>query len=387
MIASSCGAAACSAFSEMRSETEWYENNLPPLGNNIRKEASGTGSRKYDFVTGVHNSFNVFGSTQEINSTLSDTDLSMSLISSEYWQHDSSIMDIRFSSQTVHETDKTSVSILNPREGDHVELPSHNCTRDLRNVKYYASSEMSTHFTCNQTIEQNVQHHNTTKSGSVEIKVEVDPNLYVNCETSVDGDSWSDSHLKNNQCNKSSVMLFSKTHSKPNSKQNVCVNNSDIKHFGITSNAVNRQGQIADSNSLKQFPEHELDDKQKSVFSEESESEASELSEDSEFCTETPQVEESSDSYDFLRNCNSEEQLDIQFSGFYKFECDKCANKQTFSNFKLLVQHCRVQHQTKGCVSCCGQTMWERDELVEHILDHKHTYRSDKYIPLHQLLL
>ncbi|XP_021932945.1 zinc finger protein 768-like isoform X2 [Zootermopsis nevadensis] len=370
MITSSCGAAACSAFVELRSESEWYDDNFLPLRNNIRKESSGAGSRKNDFVTGGHN---VLGCVQEINNVLSDTDLSMSLISSEYWQHDSSIVDISFSSQTVHETNKTSVPILNPKKGDDAELSSHNCTGDHRSVKYYDLSDISTNFACNQTTEQTFQHLNMTRSGSVEIKVEVDPNLYVNCETSVDGDLWSDSRLKNTHCNKSCVMLFSK----PNNKQNLCVNSSDNKHSGISSNrfnVVSRQVQIADSNNLKQFPEHELDDKRTSVFSEESESEASELNEDdSEFCTETPPVEESSNSYELVKN--TEEQLDIQLSGFYKFECDKCANKQTFCNFKLLDQHCRVQHQTRGCVLCCGQTMWERDELMEHILDHKHTYK------------
>jgi len=214
--------------------------------------------------------------------------------------------------------------------------------------------------------------------------VEVDPNLYVNCETSVDGDSWPESHIKNTQCSKSSVMLFSKQVSKPKTTQNVCVS-SDIKPFVITSNRfklVNRQGQIADSNNMKQFLEHELDDKQKNVNSEESESEVSELSEDdSEFCTETPRVEESHDSYDSVRRCNPEEQLDIQLSTFYKFECDKCAKKQTFPSFKLLIQHCRVWHHTEGYVTCCGQTIWQRDELVEHMLEHKRTFRWDKYTP------
>jgi hypothetical protein len=376
MIASSCGAAACSVFPEMRSESEWCGNNLLPLGNSIRREPSRSGSRKYDFITGAYNSCNVLGSAQEINS-LSDADLSMSLISSEYWPHDSSIMDISFPSQTVHDTDRISVPVLNPREGDDVKLPSYNCIGD------YASSEITTNSVSNRTTEQTFQHHNTARSGSVEIKVEVDPNLYVNCETSVDGDSWSDSHLKNTQCNKSSITSFSKTLSKPTSKQDVYVNNSDVKHFGVTSNrfnVVNRHGQVGGSNNLKQLSEHELDDKLKSVCSEESESEASELSENgSEFYAEAAQVEESSDSYDFMRNFKSEEQIDMQLSGFYRFECDKCGNKPVFSNFKSLAQHCRVQHQTKGCVSCCGLSMWERGKLVEHMLDHKHTYRWDKY--------
>jgi hypothetical protein len=377
MIANSCGAATCSAFNELKNESQWYGHNLLPQGNSVRKEASRTEFRKYDFDTAAHNSVNVLRNAQEINSTLSNADFSMSLISGECWQHDSSIVDISLASQTVHGTDKMSVTNLYPREGD--ELSSRNCATDFRMVKFDASSEINTHFTCNQDIEHNFQHHCTTGSGSVEIKVEVDPNLYVNCETSVDGDSWSDSHLKTTQCNKSSIMLLSKTHSCGNIKQNVSVNTLDAKDLDITNNRfniANRQGQITESDNMKLFLEDELDDRQKRLDSEESESEVSELSEDdSDFCAETPQVEEYSGSFDFMRNGNSEEQLDIQLSGFYRFECDECAKKQTFSNFNLLVQHCRDQHQTKGCVSCCGQTIWERNELVKHMLDHKHTYR------------
>jgi hypothetical protein len=67
----------------------------------------------------------------------------------------------------------------------------------------------------------------------------------------------------------------------------------------------------------------------------------------------------------------------MQLSRFYKFQCDKCSERQIFSNFGILTQHCREKHQTKSFVSCCDQTLWERDELLDHMLDHKDSYRWD----------
>jgi hypothetical protein len=167
-----------------------------------------------------------------------------------------------------------------------------------------------------------------------------------------------------------------------NSNQNVCVRDSGTKNVDITINRIiigNKQDQI-ESNNLKQFVEDELDNKWKSVNIDDSgEDESSEG--DSEFCTEeVHMVEESSDSYDLVRNCNPEEQVDLQLSQFYKFECDECPIKQTFTTFKLLVQHCRDEHQSRGCVLCCDQTMWERDELVGHMCNHKRTYRWEKLL-------
>jgi hypothetical protein len=381
MIANSCSTLACSAFGELRNGSEWYGHNLLSLGKNVRKISYGTGPRKYDFVTGAHKPFNMLGSSQEINSTLPNADLSLSVIGNEYWQHDSSVMDDGLTSQTVHERDKTPALILCPREGGDIELPPENCSRDVRSVKYDDSSELSTRFAYNQTGQENFQHHSAAGSGSVEIKVEVDPNLYVNCDTPVDK-SKSDCHLKNSQCNKPSIVLLPKTHSKVNSNRNVCASDSGTKNVDILNKRLNvgkKQGEIAESNELKQFVEDELDNKQKSVNSDDSEGEASELSEgDSGFCTGAPMVEESSDSYDFVRNCNSEEQMDLQLSRFYKFECYECAVKQTFTTFKLLDQHCKDEHQSRGCILCCDQTMWKRDELVAHMWDHKHAYRWDK---------
>jgi hypothetical protein len=322
----------------------------------------------------------MLGGLQEVTKTLPNADLSVSLIGNEYWQHDSSFMD-GLVSQTVHETDKTSALILCQREGGNIELPSENFARDVRSVKYDVSSELSRHFTCNQTGQENVQPHSAAGSGSVEIKVEVDPNLYVNCGDTQADKSKSDCHLKNSQYNKPSVILLPKTHSKVNSNQNVCVRDSGTKNVDITINRLivgNKQDQIAESKNLKQFVEDELDNTWKSVnIDDGGENEASELSEgDSEFCTKGARmVEESNVNYDLVRNCNTEEQMDLQLSQFYRFECDECPIKQTFTTFKLLVQHCRVEHQSRGCVVCCDQIMWERDELVDHMCDHKHTYR------------
>jgi hypothetical protein len=113
---------------------------------------------------------------------------------------------------------------------------------------------------------------------------------------------------------------------------------------------------------------------------EESGIEAHEPNEDgSEIYTKTPRAKESGDIYALMSSCSSEELLDMQLSRFYKFQCDKCSERQTFSNFRILTQHCREKHETKGFVSCCGQTLWERDELLDHTLDHKDSYRWDKY--------
>jgi len=184
------------------------------------------------------------------------------------------------------------------------------------------------------------------------------------------------------QCNKPTIML-SKSHSLVNNEQNIYVHNSDSKDFDITNNKYhvgNGQGQVADTGNLKRLVESELDDKQISVGCEEFGIEAHEPNVDgSEICTETPQVEEFGDSYDLKSSCSSEEQLDMQLSGFYKFHCDKCSERQTFSNFGILTQHCREKHQTKGFVSCCDQTLWERNELLDHMLDHKDSYKWDKY--------
>lgn len=380
MIASSYNTVACSAFSELRNESEWYGHNSLPLGKSVRKASYETAPTKYNYVTGAHKYFNMLGSPQEITRTLPNADLSVSLIGNEYWQNASSVTD-GLISQTVHETDESPALILCPREGGNIELPSENFTRDVRSVKYDASSELSRHFACSQA-GQNFQPHSATGSGSVEIKVEVDPNLYVNCGDTQAGKSKSDCHLKNGQYNKRSVVLLPETHSKVNSNQNVCVRDSGTKNVDITINRIiigNKQDQI-ESNNLKQFVEDELDNKWKSVNIDDSgEDESSEG--DSEFCTEeVHMVEESSDSYDLVRNCNPEEQVDLQLSQFYKFECDECPIKQTFTTFKLLVQHCRDEHQSRGCVLCCDQTMWERDELVGHMCNHKRTYRWDKLL-------
>ncbi|PNF38277.1 hypothetical protein B7P43_G11606 [Cryptotermes secundus] len=315
----------------------------------------------------------MLGSPQEITRTLPNADLSVSFIGNEYWERDSSVLDGRIS-QTAHETDETPALILSPSEGGNIELSSENFARDVRSVKYDASSELSRHFACT-TGQENFQPHSAAGSGSVEIKVEVDPNLYVTCGDTQTDKSQSDCHLKNSQYNKPSVVLLPETHSKVNSNQNVCIKDSGTRNVDITINRLivgNKQDQIADNINLKQFVKDELDNKWKSVNIDDSgEDEASESSDgDSEFCT-----EEASESYDLVRNCSPEEQMDLQLSQFYKFECDECPIKQTFSTFKVLVQHCRDEHQSRGCVSCCDQRMWERDELVGHMCNHKHTYR------------
>jgi hypothetical protein len=311
----------------------------------------------------------MLGSPQEINRNFLNADLSVSLIGNGYWQHDSSIMD-GLISQIVVETDKAPAQIL----------ASENFARDATSVKYDASSEFSTHVPCNQIGQDSFQPHSAAGSGSVVIKVEVDPNLYVNCDTAVNKPE-SNFHLKNHQSYKPSDVLLPKTHSKVNSNQNVSVRNSGTKDVDITSNRFNvgnKQGQIAESNNFKPLVEDELDNKWKNANTDNSENEASDWSKgDVEFCTGAPVVEESSDL--LRRKCNSEEQIDLQLSQFYKFECDECAVKQTFISFKLLVQHCRDEHQSRGCVLCCDQTMWQRDELVDHMCSHKHTYRWDKY--------
>jgi hypothetical protein len=367
MFASNCCAAACSAFGELRTSSEWYGHNLLSLGKRVRKISYGTGPRKYDFLTEAHKPFNMLGSPQEINRNFANADLSVSLIGNRYWQHDSSVMDGRIP-QIVLETDKAPAQIL----------ASENFARDAKSVKHDASSEFSTHVPCNQMGQDSFQPHSAAGSSSVVIKVEVDSNLYVNCDTPVNKPE-SNFQLNNHQCCKPSDVLLPKTHSKVNSNQNVSGRNSGTKDVDITNNRFNvrnKQSQIAEDNNLKPLVEVELDNKWKNANTDDSENEASDV----EFCTGASVVEESSDSYDLVRrNCNSEEQIDLQLSQFYKFECDKCAVKQTFISFKLLVQHCRDEHQSRGCVLCCDQTMWRRDELVDHMCNHKHTYRWDKY--------
>jgi ribosomal protein L31 len=182
---------------------------------------------------------------------------------------------------------------------------------------YDASSEINTHFTFYQTIEQKFEHSSTTRSGSVEI--EVDPNLYENCVTPVD-DTWAGFPLKNTHCHKLTVTLVSKSHSLVNNEQNIYVRNSIINHFDITNEEYpvgNGQGRIAATGNLKRLVESELDDKQKNMRCEESGIEARETNEDgSEIFIETPRVEESGDSYDLRSRCTSEEQLDMKLSRF-----------------------------------------------------------------------
>jgi len=149
--------------------------------------------------------------------------------------------------------------------------------------------------------------------------------------------TWSGFHLKRTRSNKPTVKLLSKSHSLVNNEQNIYVHNSDSKDFDITNNKYrvgNRQSQVADTGNLKELVESELDDKENNMGCEESGIEACEPNEDgSEICTETPRVEESGDSYDLKSSCSSEECLDMQLSGFYKFQCNKCSERQTFSNF------------------------------------------------------
>jgi hypothetical protein len=207
-------------------------------------------------------------------------------------------MDVSVASRTVFEGDKASAPFFYSREGGDTQFSTWNVSRNLRCIKYVASSEINTHFTFYQTIEQKFECSSTTRSGSVEIKVEVDPNLYENCETPVN-DTWSGFHLKNTQCNKPTITLLSKSHSLVKNEQNIYVHNSDSKDFDITNNKYlvgNGQGQVTDTGNLKRLVESELDDKHNNVGCEESGIEAHEPNEDgSEICAETPQVEESGD--------------------------------------------------------------------------------------------
>jgi len=93
-------------------------------------------------------------------------------------------MDVSVASQTVFEGDKQSAPVFYSRESGDIELCTWSISRNLKCRKYDALSEI--HFTFYQTVEQKFECSSATTSGSVEIKVEVDPYLYENCETPVD---------------------------------------------------------------------------------------------------------------------------------------------------------------------------------------------------------
>jgi len=56
-------------------------------------------------------------------------------------------MDVSVASQTVFEGDKASAPVFYSREGGDTELSTWNVSRNLRCIKYVASSEINTHFT------------------------------------------------------------------------------------------------------------------------------------------------------------------------------------------------------------------------------------------------
>jgi hypothetical protein len=88
----------------------------------------------------------VLQSAQEVNGSLSNADTSISVISSECCKNDGTNMDVSVASQTVFEGDKASAPVFYSREGGDTQLSTWNVSRNLRCIKYVASSEIDTFY-------------------------------------------------------------------------------------------------------------------------------------------------------------------------------------------------------------------------------------------------
>ncbi|XP_069683310.1 zinc finger protein 260-like [Periplaneta americana] len=164
-----------SAFCGVSNEADWYGHRL--LERSIR-EVPKTDSGRCNSVTDSHSAYNLFQNSHQI-CTFSSANLNVSPFNGEYWQQDSSIMDNDLSSRTVQDGGRTSVSLTYIKESKLTEekISPRSSHVDIKKAACNVSSEVSAKFSSNLTVDQRCQR-------SIEIKVEVDPNVYVNCEDS-----------------------------------------------------------------------------------------------------------------------------------------------------------------------------------------------------------
>ncbi|PSN50914.1 hypothetical protein C0J52_05366 [Blattella germanica] len=360
---------ACSKYSELRNESDLYGNRPTFMQLEYGKEIPTSGpnsvdARKLDLLAEYDESFNILEGSQHLNISSS-----MPSVSCEYWKSNKSnatlSLDQRYNSQETQ--------TLAKYHQKHESLSSSqnsfpNICSTIQGPLPISKSRPSSSVSYMKLVKQNPQNSN----GSVEIKVEVDPNLYVNCEAS--SDSWTDSRLKNihneNGSSNSVKIPDSDTRSKINRDGEV----TECKDTGIC-NSYNRArtveieklGFSASNNKVNPSVQcsYEADQENKSDTSHETDSEMLDDSDDSDMLELTQDSSENCD----IAEGDSEEQIDIKLSKFYNFRCLKCEELQTFSNFQLLIDHSKHQHQTEASVSCCGQTIWERDKL-NHLKEH-----------------
>ncbi|KAJ9589614.1 hypothetical protein L9F63_017199 [Diploptera punctata] len=346
---------------------DWREYNLLSLEKNVKRDDFCTNTRNLDLLTESEDSSNIFEETQEkyitenLNRTLSPSNF-------DYWKNNNTLFSIYTNSQTLNKACQISEShflqqqrLCLPLQNSLSRIQSTNNNNNNNSCKSLSTLSKNTKVqNCRLNCSQNI-------SGSVEIKVEVDPNLYVKCEMSADK-YWSNSHQKN-----------AKYHTNLNCSSGRCQRNIPAesketrKYVNGSENGNNANEQdifnIYESRNLNNCLENNLYN-EKSKISRETESEITDHSDGSELlvesstkvCSDTNLVYES-------------EELDNQLAQFYEFKCVKCIKKEKFTKFEFLIQHSKDVHHLDACISCCGKSLWDKEALVKHMLSHKDTYR------------
>ena len=358
------------AFNGLKNDRDWYDCNVLSLEPQINRDVSCISNKKFDLPTESNDCFGVF-EQREDKCTVS-LNLNVPPVNCKYWKNSNTIFNVPTNTQTQNEVDQIQEIPLIQQKNKNLNYSLHNTITNIQttvNRQLYKPVSRS----CSRTTIQS-PHHSKNKPGSVEIKVEVDPNLYVNCETSVDNDHWSDSYQKTNKCpiNINNCITSQTQNNSPS-------RNGEPKHIDtkkFKDGSILKEQDVANILESRYFNNDsvKLNSDDGSEISQETENEMTDGSDDSGLSVKSSESKDSS-SRDLALMFGSEKQLDKQLTQFYKCRCLKCANNQIFTSFELLVQHCKDKHHVEACVSCCGKSFWDKDTLVKHMLKHKNAYR------------
>lgn len=70
------------------------------------------------------------------------------------------------------------------------------------------------------------------------------------------------------------------------------------------------------------------------------------------------------------KRTKSKSRNDEQITEFLNLECTMCDKIDQYESFKLLMDHYKNVHNTKGFVVCCDKKIFRKDRLLDHITNH-----------------
>ncbi|XP_067015148.2 zinc finger protein 260 [Anabrus simplex] len=398
MFASNCSS-FYSAFSDMRHDADWYSNNLIPVDNSIRKVFVEDSNRLFNPLD-VQNIFGQTPVTDLLGSQCNVTSSVSAVHQNECWQNDTSVQSLEYSPSsyissmghnsevyyqrgTQEDLDRNRgrteqfsepSSCMNSQVTSPVNMsclvPMVTSVSIASSVP--ASAATTTCMATNNSSKQNVQ----SSGGSVEIKVEVDPNWYVSNETSANGEV-------SNLHGKQKAGVFK-------DKNTVCGSSGGQKEISVGDSTLCSETLSARENAEKPQSDKETENScledQEIVENEDEEEEEEEeddiverSSEDEASCSDSS-VENTKDH----RRTNAddpslgevkEDDIESRLSQVYSFECEKCVEK-SFPNYELFSDHCRSKHEADAQVKCCGLVLLSKDDLIKHLAQHSPSYRS-----------